>query len=182
MFRKEGAALQKGRGHGSMFDNANRGKKSVVLDLKKPEDISALRSLLQTADVFVTNVRGEALKRIGLDYETLRASYPGLVYAHLTAYGQTGPDKDLPGYDVGAFFAATGIQDLLRPDDAAGTPRYAGGFGDHATAGQLVAGVAMALLHKHRTGQGQLVDACLFRSGLYILGCPAPRHFIRLRL
>ena len=108
MFRKEGAGLQKGRGHGSMFDNANRGKKSVVLDLKQSRDVESLLTLLESADVFVTNVRGEALKRIGLDYASLKSRYPGLVYAHLTAYGQTGPDADLPGYDVGAFFAATG--------------------------------------------------------------------------
>ena len=97
-----------------MFDNENRGKKSVVLDLKKQEEIDTLKLLIATADVFVTNVRPEGLKRLGLDYESIKASQPGLVYAHLTAYGQSGPDKDLPGYDVGAFFAATGIQDLLR--------------------------------------------------------------------
>ena len=97
-----------------MFDNENRGKKSVVLDLKNKAEVETLKSLIATSDVFVTNVRPEALKRLGVDYNTISASQPGLVYAHLTAYGQSGPDKDLPGYDVGAFFAATGIQDLLR--------------------------------------------------------------------
>lgn len=101
MFRQEGLALQRGRNHSSMFDNCNRGKKSVVVDVKDPSQLARLHALIDTADVFVTNVRNEALKRLSLDFESMRTKYPSLVYAHLTAFGQTGPDADLPGYDVG---------------------------------------------------------------------------------
>eukprot|EP01062_Namystynia_karyoxenos_P064983 TRINITY_DN5819_c0_g2_i1.p1 TRINITY_DN5819_c0_g2~~TRINITY_DN5819_c0_g2_i1.p1 ORF type:complete len:448 (+),score=135.61 TRINITY_DN5819_c0_g2_i1:191-1345(+) len=171
-FRKEAIVLTRDKPHGPLFENVNRGKRSVVLDLKKEADKETMKRLLATADVFVTNVRPAALERLGFDYETLHRLYPRLVYAHLHAWGMEGPNKDMPGYDAGAFFAATGMQDLLRPNDEADPPRYPGGFGDLATSMQLVAGIGLALFHRERTGLGQLVDACLYRCGIWMLGCP----------
>eukprot|EP01065_Artemidia_motanka_P038438 TRINITY_DN47292_c0_g1_i1.p2 TRINITY_DN47292_c0_g1~~TRINITY_DN47292_c0_g1_i1.p2 ORF type:complete len:412 (+),score=140.01 TRINITY_DN47292_c0_g1_i1:143-1237(+) len=171
-FRKEALALTRDRTHGILFENVNRGKRSVVLDLKKSGDVEDMLKLIATADVFVTNVRAEALKRLGLDYASLHRRFPRLVFAHLTAWGLEGPNKDMPGYDAGAFWAATGIQDLLRPNEESDPPRYPGGFGDLATSLQLVAGIGIALFHRERTGQGQQVDASLYRAGVWMMGCP----------
>jgi crotonobetainyl-CoA:carnitine CoA-transferase CaiB-like acyl-CoA transferase len=79
--------------------------------------MAALKQLISTADVFVTNVRSRALDRAGLGYASLSREYPGLVYAILTAWGLDGPRADDPGYDVGAFWAATGLQDFSKPTD-----------------------------------------------------------------
>eukprot|EP00929_Paragymnodinium_shiwhaense_P090621 TRINITY_DN50795_c0_g1_i1.p1 TRINITY_DN50795_c0_g1~~TRINITY_DN50795_c0_g1_i1.p1 ORF type:complete len:398 (-),score=68.81 TRINITY_DN50795_c0_g1_i1:120-1313(-) len=170
MWRKEGMVL-KGDSHGVMFDNTNRGKKSVVLDIKQAADMGLLRSLLQTADVFVTNVRQSALVKQKLDYEALRAEYPHLIYAHLTGWGRSGPGAERPGYDVGAWWASSGIMDFVRSTEAAPPPRYLAGMGDLTTASQLLAGIGMALFHRERSGKGQLVDVALMRSGLYVAGC-----------
>ena len=89
--------------------------------------------MIADADIFLTNVRPAPLQRATLDYETLHAENPRLIYAHLTAWGQTGPMSENPGYDVGAFWAASGLQDFMRTDEDAEPPRFPGGIGDHTT-------------------------------------------------
>src|SRR5512147_3142646 len=81
------------------FDLDNRGKQSVAIDLRVPEGREAVERLLATADVFISNMRPEALARLGLDAETLTARLPRLIYARITGYGRSGPDRDRPGYD-----------------------------------------------------------------------------------
>jgi len=127
--------------------------------------------LLDTADVFVTNVTQPALLRLKLDYDSLKDRYTKLIYAHLTAWGRSGPGSERPGYDVGAWWAASGIMDFVRSDENAPPPRYQSGLGDLTTASQLLAGIGLALFHRERTGEGQLVDACLLRSAMYVQGC-----------
>ena len=90
------------------FDMDNRGKRSVVLDLTSTEDRALAVELLTGADAFITNVRPAALRRLGLDYETLAGVNPRLVYGLITGYGTTGPDADRPAYDVAAFWARAG--------------------------------------------------------------------------
>lgn len=100
------------------FDLDNRGKRSVVLDLTAENDRLIAVELLTDADVFITNVRPAALERLGLDYESLAAANPRLVYGLITGYGTEGPDADRPAYDVAAFWARAGIAHLLtRPGD-----------------------------------------------------------------
>ncbi len=151
------------------FNQDNRGKKSVVLDLKTDAGKRLARRLISDADVFVTNLRHDALSRLGLDYATLSAEFPRLVYTHVTGYGQEGPDRDRAGYDIGSFWARSGIARLLAAADADPVGSR-GGFGDHVTASHALAGTLAALLHRERTGRGQLVDACLLRSGIYTIG------------
>jgi len=159
-------------GHGSAFEHDNRGKRSVTLDLTQSAGVRAFHALLATADVLICNTRMAGTQRLGLDYETLRRRYPRLVYAHLTAWGREGPMRDAPGYDAGAFWAGTGMLDLMRENDEAGNgiPRLPGAAGDHATSLALVAGIALALFNRERTGQGRLVDVSLFRAGLWCNG------------
>ena len=152
---------------GPHFANNNRGKQSVQLDVKDPLHLAAMKKLISTADVFVTNVRSRALDRAGLGYPALSKQFPSLIYAILTAWGLEGPRADDPGYDVGAFWAATGLQDFSKPADDGHVGQFPPAIGDHLTAMQLVAGVALGLFHRARTGRGQLVDTALLRSGIW---------------
>merc|ERR1740121_1719335 len=113
-----------------------------------------MRKLLAEADVFVTNVRRKGLISLGLDYDTLHKQHPRLIYAHLTAWGIGGPDEDYPGYDVGAFWAASGFMKYAAPNDEVSTPspRFPGGLGDQTTSIHLMAGVLGALYDRERNG------------------------------
>ncbi len=151
------------------FNLDNRGKRSVVLDLRQAEARQVGLELVRDADVFLTNYRIDALGRLGFDYATLSRVNPRLVYAHVTGYGQEGPDRDRAGYDIGSFWARSGISNLISPPD--GDPVGSrGGFGDHITAIHCLAGIMGALYYRERTGEGQLVDASLLRSGVYTIG------------
>jgi crotonobetainyl-CoA:carnitine CoA-transferase CaiB-like acyl-CoA transferase len=160
-------------GHGQPevppFDLDNRGKRSVVLDLRDPEGRATMLRLVDTADVFVTNLRPDAVERLGLGPAALLERHARLVYASITGYGRTGPDADRPGYDVGAFWARTGMARSFAPDDEA-PPAIRGGLGDHVTAITAVAGITAALHARNRTGTGQLVDTSLLRAGVWCVG------------
>ena len=90
------------------FEIDNRGKRSVVIDLRTQEGIASMMTLLADADIFVTNVRPAGLQRLGLDAEALTAKFPRLIYSIITGYGLDGPDVDRAGYDIGAFWARSG--------------------------------------------------------------------------
>jgi crotonobetainyl-CoA:carnitine CoA-transferase CaiB-like acyl-CoA transferase len=160
-------------GHGQPesppFDLDNRGKRSVVVDLANPEGADVLRRLLADADVFLTNLRPEAVERLGLGPDVLLGDFPRLVYASVSGYGLEGPETGRAGYDVGAFWARSGIAASMAPDDAA-PPGIRSGLGDHITGLTAVAGILAALLDRERTGRGQLVETSLLRTGIYTLG------------
>jgi crotonobetainyl-CoA:carnitine CoA-transferase CaiB-like acyl-CoA transferase len=151
------------------FDLDNRGKRSVVLDTRDPEARALARRLVSGADVFITNLRPDALAKLGLDWESLERDCPRLVYASITGYGLRGPERDRAAYDVGAFWARTGAEHIMFPTGV--EPHgIRGGFGDHATALSLVGGIMAALYQRERTGRGQLVATSLLRTGLYCVG------------
>ena len=148
------------------FEMDNRSKRSVVLDLTTAAGRETASELLADADVFVTNVRPGALQRLGLDYESVSAGNPRLVYGLITGYDDTGPDADRAAYDVAAFWSRGGIAHLLtRPGDT--PPFQRGGMGDHSAGMTLAAAVCAALLARERTGAGQLVTTSLYRQGAY---------------
>jgi crotonobetainyl-CoA:carnitine CoA-transferase CaiB-like acyl-CoA transferase len=151
-----------------IFTNENRGKKGVLLDIARPEGREALKTLLRQADVFVTNVRPGSLKRMGLDYESLKPECPRLIYAAVTGYGLTGPYADLPAFDMTAFWSRSGVAHATIPPDQepfASRP----GFGDHVTALAALSGVLAALHERHSTGRGRLVESGLLRAGAYAI-------------
>ena len=151
------------------FEIDNRGKRSVVLDLLQPDAREQMYELLATADVFITNVRPDALRRLGLHHDDLLVRFPRLVYASLTGYGLEGPEKDRAGYDVGAFWARSGIAHTLVPPGEL-PPGLRSGLGDHVTGIALASGVLAKLLERERTGTGGLVATSLLRTGMYTLG------------
>ncbi|MDX2171084.1 MAG: CoA transferase [Deltaproteobacteria bacterium] len=151
------------------FELDNRGKRSLVLDLHRDDGRAAAHALLARADVFVSNLRTPALAAVGLDFPTLHALNPRLVYCHLTGYGTAGPDRDRPAYDVGAWWARAGVAMALTPKGGE-PPQQRGGMGDHTTAITAVSAICAALLARERGGAGQLVSTSLLRTGVYILG------------
>lgn len=151
------------------FEIDNRGKKSVVLDLRTVADMATMHRLLADADVFVSNVRPAGLARMGLDPETLTGKYPSLVYGLLTGYGTSGPDVDRAGYDIGAFWARTGIAHSLVGAHETPPPARSG-QGDHTTGLSMCAGVMAALFDRQRTGKGRVVSTSLLRTGIYTIG------------
>lgn len=151
------------------FEIDNRGKRSVVLDLRADEGLEVIHALLERADVFVTNLRLDALGRLGLGRAALRARYPRLVYGLITGYGSTGPDAGRPGYDVGAFWARSGVAHTFVPPGEL-PPGIRSGFGDHVTGMTLAAGILAALVERQRTGEGRVVETSLLRTGMYCLG------------
>lgn len=151
------------------FEIDNRGKKSVVLDLRTDADMATMHRLLSDADVFVSNVRPAGLARMGLDPESLTKKYPRLVYGFLTGYGTSGPDVDRAGYDIGAFWARSGIAHTMVGADET-PPMVRSGQGDHTTGLSMCAGVMAALFDRERSGVGRVVSTSLLRTGIYTIG------------
>jgi crotonobetainyl-CoA:carnitine CoA-transferase CaiB-like acyl-CoA transferase len=151
------------------FAQDNRGKRSVVLDLREQDDRDRLEELLKTADVFVSNLRPDALDGLGLEpYETV-ARHPRLVYCSISGYGLRGDDRNRPAYDVGAFWARSGLSVQLA--DSEGVPLNArGGIGDHISGLAALSGVLAAVLEQRHTGRGRVVEVSLLRTGTYVLG------------
>lgn len=152
-----------------VFELDNRSKHGIALDISTDAGRAVAQELVDQADVFVTNVRAEALRRAGLDHETLRARNPRLVYGHITGYGLEGPDADRPGFDIAAFWARAGIASMLTPEGGA-LPFQRGGMGDHPTGYTLAGAICAALFDRERTGEGQLVSSSLLRQGVYTIG------------
>jgi crotonobetainyl-CoA:carnitine CoA-transferase CaiB-like acyl-CoA transferase len=166
VFGALGVADQKGV---PPFEIDNRGKRSVVLDLRNDDDLQKIFALLEDADVFVSNVRPAGLARMGLDPESLTKRFPRLVYGQLTGYGATGPDVDKAGYDIGAFWSRSGLaHTTVAPDEL--PPAIRSGQGDHTTGLSMAAGVLAALFDRERTGKGRVVSTSLLRTGIYTLG------------
>jgi len=148
------------------FEMDNRSKRSIVLDLTTDDGRAIGLELISGADVFVTNVRPEALQRLGLDFASVAADHPRLVYGLITGYGETGPDANRAAYDIAAFWARAGLAHLLtRPGDT--PPFQRGGMGDHSAGMTLAAAICAALVARDRTGSGQLVSTSLYRQGAY---------------
>jgi crotonobetainyl-CoA:carnitine CoA-transferase CaiB-like acyl-CoA transferase len=142
------------------FEMDNRSKRSIGVDFTQPGGLELALELIGGADVFVTNIRLDALERLRLDPQTLADHNPRLVYGIITGYGLQGDERDRAAYDIGAFWARSGIAGLL-------TQR--GGMGDHGAGMTLAAAVCAALVARDRTGEGQLVHTSLLRHGMYTI-------------
>jgi crotonobetainyl-CoA:carnitine CoA-transferase CaiB-like acyl-CoA transferase len=150
------------------FEMDNRSKRSVVIDLAQDAGRALGLELIDRADVFVTNVREAGLARIGFDPESLLARNPRLVYAAISGYGRSGPDRDRAAYDIAGFWARSGIAHMLTTPGGH-PPFQRGGMGDHNTGLAAAGAISAALFARERTGKGQLVSTSLLREGLYTL-------------
>jgi crotonobetainyl-CoA:carnitine CoA-transferase CaiB-like acyl-CoA transferase len=153
-----------------VWDLNARNKRSLALDLKHPEGQAVLHRLVAQADVFITNLPLPVRARLGIDSATLLALNPRLVYASMTAYGETGPEASKTGFDVTAYWARPGLMDLVRTDHHAPPTRPVAGMGDHPSATTLFAAISTALYRRERTGRGGQVSTSLMANGLWANG------------
>ena len=148
------------------FQLANRNKRSITLDLKSPGAQSVLERLVRWADVFIVNTPHPARKKLKLEYEDVVQWNPRLIYADLTGFGEKGPDATLPGFDITAYWARSGLLSMTR--DAGSPPTWpVAGSGDNATAVGLYAAIVTALYRRERTGKGSYVTTSLLAEGVW---------------
>ncbi len=154
-----------------VFDIYNAGKQSVKINIKHPDGIKVLMDLLADADVFITNTRLGSLKKLGLDYESLRERFPRLIYATITGYGDKGPDAAAPGFDNVAFWTRSGFLMDMSIQGEGSYPVYSPtGAGDTFTGTVLFSGVLAALYQREHTGKGDYVTAALQNAGAWFMG------------
>jgi len=159
-----------------MWQMDARNKRSLALDLKKPEGRDILHNLIRECDVYITNHPMPMRRSLGLTYDDLAPLNERLIYASLTAYGEEGPEKDREAFDLVAYWARTGLMDLVRTGDS--PPAQAlPGMGDHPTAVALYASIVTALLKRERTGKGGMVHTSLLANGLWSASCIAQAAF-----
>jgi crotonobetainyl-CoA:carnitine CoA-transferase CaiB-like acyl-CoA transferase len=149
---------------------ANRGKRSIALDLKSAAGREVMLRLLAEADVFLTNYLPPVLERLGLRVDELREINPRLVYARGHGFGVRGPDAGRPAYDSTAFWARGGLGETLTPEGLGQPIPQRGALGDRNGAVQLAFGVAAALFRRERTGAGTVVDVSLLATAMWMLG------------
>jgi len=154
-----------------VFDIYNSGKRLIAVDLKTPEGTEVFQKLLAQSDVFLTNLRPAALKRLGLSYEDVRKQRPSLIYAMLLGYGEKGPDADKPAFDGTAFWAKSGFM----RDMSLLTPEYApvvapSAVGDTVSGMFLMGEICAALYRRSQTGEGDYVRSTLYHNGIFTMG------------
>ena len=173
--------------HSSFFTVSNRNKRSITLNHSKPEGQEILRKLVESADVLIENYKVGDLKRFGLDYDTLKAINPRLIYCSVTGFGQSGPMAALPGYDglfqaTGGMMAVTGIPE---GQPGAGPLKAGPSLVDFITGHNTALAILGALMYRERTGEGQFIDIALLDTSVamvshimqdyLISGNPPPR-------
>jgi crotonobetainyl-CoA:carnitine CoA-transferase CaiB-like acyl-CoA transferase len=155
------------RGVDPFFQSANRGKRSVAVDLKQAGGRHLLSRLAQSADVFMTNLRSDARGRLRIDVEDVRRDNPSIIYVRGTAFGPRGPDAGRGGYDAGAYWARAGMQHLFTPPSAAGPARLRPAFGDVAGGLAVAGAVGTALYRRASSGEPSVIDVALLASGMW---------------
>ena len=145
---------------------ANRNKRGITLDLKSPSARPVLERLVKWADVLIVNTPHPARKKLKLEYDDVVQWNQRLIYADLTGFGEKGPDADLPGFDITAYWARSGLLSMTR--DAGAPPTWpVGGSGDNATAVGLYSAIVTALYRRERTGKGSYVTTSLLAEGVW---------------
>ncbi|HET9650554.1 MAG TPA: CoA transferase, partial [Usitatibacter sp.] len=183
--RKWGPPFLRDREGGETSDAAyylacNRGKKSVTLDISKPEGRALARALALKSDVFIENFKAGDMQRYGLDYATLAAEHPRLVYCSITGFGQDGPYRDRPGYDfmvqgLGGLMSVTGERDDL----PGGGPQKVGvAVADLFTGMYATSAILAALIERGRSGRGQYIDMALLDVQVAMLANLSASFFV----
>ncbi len=143
-----------------------RNKRGMALDLKQSAGMDILRKLVADCDVFITNQPHSVRESLGITYEDLKPLNAGMIFASLTAYGEKGPERKRKGFDQLAYWARSGLMELMREPGTRPTQGLPG-MGDHPTAVALYAGIVTALLKRERTGEGSRVETSLLANGLW---------------
>lgn len=153
-----------------LFDMEHLNKKFLAIDLKTDMGRDIMARLLSKADIFITNYRVEALKRLDLTYEKLADIYPKLIYAHLSGFGEKGPEANRPGFDVVCYWARSGAMLDLVPAEKNAPITGPYGFGDHITGSTLVGGILASLYRREKSGLGDKVSISLYGAAIFGAG------------
>jgi crotonobetainyl-CoA:carnitine CoA-transferase CaiB-like acyl-CoA transferase len=165
---KRGGMPASDHNHPWLMDNRNKG--GLALDLKSEAGRAVLERLISQADVFITNVPLPGRERLRIRYADFAEKYPRLIYASLTAYGETGEEAGKTGFDATAYWARSGLMDEVRPDHRSIPARSVAGMGDRPTAMALYGAIVTALYQREKTGRGGEVHASLLASGMWANG------------
>jgi crotonobetainyl-CoA:carnitine CoA-transferase CaiB-like acyl-CoA transferase len=144
-----------------------RNKKSLALDLSKPEGQAVLHKLAAQADVFITNYPPQVRERLGITHAHLAPQNERLIYASFTGYGEKGEEANKPGFDSNAYWARSGLMDLVRADEHTTPARSIAGMGDHPCAMAFYSAIVTALYKRERTGKGSHVSSNLMANGVW---------------
>jgi len=157
------------------FNAVNRGKRGIVLDLKSPAGQQAFRRLVGRADIVIENYRPGVMRKFGLDYPSLAEDHPGLIYASISGYGQTGPDRGKGGFDL----IAQGVSGLMSVTGEPGRPPVKVGvpLTDLGAALFALSAVLAALHYRGRTGRGQFIDTSLVEAGVALSVWESVQYF-----
>ena len=150
------------------WENIDRNKRSLTLDMAKPEGKKIFRKLVSQADIFITNYRTSDMIKFSCQYDDLKQVNQRLIYASITGYGDTGPDRDTPGFDVSAFFSRSGLLEAMKVPGQV-PPPYVIAMGDFITGLGLACGILAALHHREISGKGQEVKTSLYNMGVYAM-------------
>jgi crotonobetainyl-CoA:carnitine CoA-transferase CaiB-like acyl-CoA transferase len=148
----------------------SRNKRSLALDLSKAEGQAVLHRLAMDADVFITNFPPAVRGRLGISYAELAPLNPRLIYASFTGYGEKGEEANKPGFDSNAYWARSGLMDLVRAETSTTPARSVAGMGDHPCAMALYGAIVTALYKRERTGKGSHVSSNLMANGIWANG------------
>lgn len=164
----------------SYYMSANRGKKSVTVDIGAPEGAAIVKEIAAKSDIFIENFKAGGLAAKGLGYDDLKAINPALIYISITGFGQTGPMADQPGYDylvqaIGGLMSITGVAD---GEPGAGPQRVGLAVGDLTSGMYATIGILAALHHRTNTGQGQYIDLALLDTQVGWLANQAQNYFL----
>ncbi|KYG21860.1 carnitine dehydratase [Bradyrhizobium sp. AT1] len=144
-----------------------RNKKSIALDLAKPEAQAVLYKLVAEADVFITNMPPPVRAKLGITYDHLAHLNDRLIYASFTGYGEKGEEANKPGFDSNAYWARSGLMDLVRADTDTTPARSVAGMGDHPCAMAFYGAIVTALYQREKTGKGSHVASNLMANGVW---------------
>jgi len=148
----------------------NRNKRGLALDLAKPEGQALLHKLAEQVDVFITNYPPQVRAKLGITYDHLAPKNERLIYASFTGYGEKGEEANKPGFDSNAYWARSGLMDLVRADETTTPARSVAGMGDHPCAMALYGAIVTALYKRERTGKGSHVSSNLMANGIWANG------------
>jgi crotonobetainyl-CoA:carnitine CoA-transferase CaiB-like acyl-CoA transferase len=166
-------------GMNPVMEGANRGKRSIGLNLAEPEGVALLYRLAAGCDVFTTSKLASVRAKLRIDVEDIRAHNPSIIYARGTGHGVRGPDAERGGYDSLDFWYRPGIAMAVKAPEVDGLPIMpSGAFGDHTAALTLAGGIATALFHRERTGEAAVVDMALLAQAMWTFGAGITRSTI----
>lgn len=152
-----------------LYDTYNGGKEDIALNLKKQEDMKKFMAILGRVDVFLTNNRHSALAKLGLDYDTLKAKLPHLIYATVVGYGEKGPKSNFPSFDTVTMFAEGGfLQDMIVESEGAFPMYLPMAVGDLACGAMLAGAIGTALYGREKSGHGDYVSVSLLGAGMWL--------------